>query len=169
MNFITGTRGGKLEEIAEAAKAGLIPDPTMTADLFDEPDIQRMNRSILGPIHRIKKCMSGLRRLSTNYMDVAPDAYMNKPLAKLMALGEHEEAVARGAPDEVVQRFEQFLADLKNLEDAAAAQGAPSLSGAQANTTVAQPNAMTMQGGAPMGAPPMGPGPQAPPMAAGVS
>lgn len=161
INFIGGTRGGKLEDVAEASKAGLIPDPTMTADLFEEPDIQRMNRSILGPIHRIKACMSGLRRLSTNYMDVAPDAYMNLSLAKLMCKGEREEAVAKKAPDAVIERYERFLTDIKQLEDQASAS--PSLAGAQSNTTVAQPNAMTLQAGGGIPPAPMPPGPGAPP------
>lgn len=171
INFISGTRGGKLEEIAEAAKAGLIPDPTMTAALMDEPDIQRMNRATLGPYHRIERCLEGLANPKVDYMTIAPDDYMNLPLAKLMAKGEHEQAVADEADDETIERFERFLADIKAKEDAAAASGmgSPSLQGAQSNTTIAQGNAATLQPGGggppalPPGMPPTGPGPAMPP------
>lgn len=170
VNFISGTRGGKLEDIAEAGKAGLIPDPTMTAALFEEPDIARMNRPILGPFHRIEKCMDGLAELDVDYADIAPDNEMNLPLAKLMAIGELEEAKAEGAEPAVIQRFMNFLSDLKSIEDSlAATQGAPSLAGAQQNTTVAQPNAQTLQAGmAPPPAGPPGASPMPPPMPQGM-
>lgn len=162
INFIGGTRGGRFEEAAELAKAGLIPDPTMTASLFSEPDIQRMNRPILGPVNRIKMCLSGLAKPKVDYMTIAPDSTMNLPLAKLMAKGELEQAKADSAPDEVIARFEMFLSDIKTAEDNAA-QGAgmsPSLAGAQSNTTIDQGNAATLQAGMGGGAvpPPMPPG-----------
>ena len=139
----------------------------MTASLVDNPDIQAMNRPILGPMNRIKSCISGLKKPESKvpYMDIAPDEAMNKPLAKLMVLGELEQAKADKAPDWIIQRMVNFLADIKNLEDAATA-GAPSLSGAQSNTTIAQPGAADLLGaggpppGAPMPMPPgQGPGP----------
>lgn len=162
INFISGTRGGKLEEAAEAAKAGLIPDPTMTAALFDEPDIARMNRPILGPFHRIEACMEGLADVDVDYMTIAPDESMNLPLAKLMAKGELEQAKADNAEDEIIARFIRFLDDIKGAE-AKAAQGAgmsPSLAGAQSNTMIDQGNAATLQAGMappmPQGMPPQG-------------
>lgn len=151
VNFITGTRGGKLEEIAEAAKAGLIPDPSMTASLMNEPDIRAMNRPILGPIDRIKKCISGLRKKSVDYMDVAPDDSMNLALAKMMVGGELEYAKAKDAPDWIIERLNRFLDDVKDKETKAA-EGMPSLPGAQDKSTIAQPNAQTLMAG---GAPPM--------------
>lgn len=145
INFITGTRGGRLEEAAEAAKAGLIPDPSMTADLFDEPDIQRMNRSTLGPIHRIQACIEGLTDLDVPYMNVAPDDTMNLDLAKLMVLGELEELKADAMlhedaeADAIMSRFDSFLSDLKAKKSAIG-----SLPGAMPNTQVAQPGAGAM-------------------------
>lgn len=166
-NFIVGTRGGKLNEVNEAAKAGLIPDPSLTAALFDEPDIARANRGILGPVHRIERCLSDLADPSVKYIECAPDPEMNLALGKLLALGELEEAKANRASDEICQRFRDFIADCKRLDDIAK-QGAPSLAGAQQNNVVAQGNAATLMGaggppppgqaspGQPMPAPPMG-------------
>ena len=164
VNFIGGTRGGRFEEAAELAKAGLIPDPTMTASLFQEPDIQAMNRPILGPINRIKMCLSGLAKPSVEYMTIAPDSAMNLPLAKLLAKGELEQAKADKAPDEVIERFSMFLSDIKAQEDNAAkgAGMSPSLAGAQASTTIDQGNAATLQGMG-GGAPPMPPAGGMPP------
>ena len=168
INFIGGTRGGRFEEAAELGKAGLIPDPTMTASLFQEPDIQAMNRPILGPINRIKACLSALGKPGCDYMKYAPDSAMNLPLAKLMAKGELEQAKADDAPDEVIEQLNMFLGDIKAKEDEAAkgAGMSPSLAGAQASTTVDQGNAMTLQQGMGGGAPPMPPGmpPQGAPM-----
>jgi hypothetical protein len=162
-NFITGTRGGKLNEVNEAAKAGLIPDPSLTAALFDEPDIARANRGIIGPVRRIEQCLSDLANLKIPYIECAPDPEMNLPLADLMCLGELEQAKADGAEDEIVQRFRDFREDVKRLRDTAA-KGAPSLQGAQANNIVAQGNAADLMGGA--ASPPMAPpgvsGPGAP-------
>lgn len=164
-NFITGQRGGKLNEVNEAAKAGLIPDPSLTAALFEEPDIARANRGILGPVHRIERCLSDLAKLKVPYVECAPDPEMNLPLAKLLALGELEEAKAHRASDAVTQRFRDFIADCKRLDDLAK-QGAPSLAGAQQNNVVAQQNAAGLLGGggppAPAGPPNGAPGPMPP-------
>jgi hypothetical protein len=167
-NFITGARGGKLNEINEAAKAGLIPDPSLTAAMFDEPDIARANRGILGPVHRIEQCLSDLSDPRVPYIECAPDPEMNLKLGKLLALGELEEAKSKRASEEICQRFRDFLADCKRLEDLAA-PSTPSLAGAQSNTTVAQSNAGDLLGGG--GPPPMGPGgpmPGGPPMSPGA-
>lgn len=152
-NFITGQRGGKLAEVNEAAKAGLIPDPSLTAALFDEPDIARANRGILGPVRRIEQCLSDLANPKIPYIECAPDPEMNRGLARLLAVGELEQAKADKADEEICQRFRDFIADCKRLDDVAAqATQAPSLAGAQANNIVAQQNAGDLMGsgGAPM-------------------
>jgi hypothetical protein len=159
-NFIIGERGGKLEQVNQAAKAGLIPDPSMTAELFDEPDLARFNRSNLGPVRRIQECMSGLADPRVPYIDVAPDPEMNLALADLIARGELEFAKAEKAGDEIVQRFRDFRNDVQRLQQlaTAGANASPSLPGAQANNIIAQPNAASLLPGGPPAAP-AGPGP----------
>jgi hypothetical protein len=163
-NYLSGTRAGKLEEAAEAAKAGLIPDPSMTAALFDEPDLVRMNRPILGPLHQIEWQLEGLVDTKREYIDLAPDNYQNLALAHLMANGELGECIADGATEDeegqiALERLRQYIGDCERLINMKnAASQAPSLQGAQANTTIAQANAATLQPG--MGAPPApAPGP----------
>jgi hypothetical protein len=165
-NFITGTRGGKLNEVNEAAKAGLIPDPSLTAAMFDEPDIARANRGILGPVHRIEQCLSDLSDPKVPIIECMPDPEMNLALGKLLALGELEEAKSKKAGEVICQRFRDFIAECKRLDDIAK-QGAPSLAGAQQNNIVAQGNAAGLLGAG--GPPPPGgaPPPGAPPPGAG--
>ena len=116
-NYLASSREGRLEDAAELSKAGLIPDPSMTAALFSEPDMVRMNRPILGPIHRIEQCMSDLPKLDVPYIDIAPDQYMNLELAALICKGELEEARSKKAKPEIVDRFMSFLSDVKAQKD----------------------------------------------------
>lgn len=161
-NFITGTRGGKLSEINEAAKAGLIPDPSLTAALFNEPDLARANRGIIGPVRRIEQCLSDLVKLDVPYIECAPDPEMNLALADLLARGELEQAKADKANEKIIQRLRDFRADIERLKKNATPS--PSLPGAQANNVVAQPNAGDLlQGGAPPAAPGGPPMPMPPP------
>lgn len=162
INFIPDSRAGKLSAVAELSKAGLIPDPTMTADLFDEPDIARANRSILGPKHRLDEIMEGLVELSTPMIELLPDEYDNLALGILMAKGELKDAQAHKAPDEVIDRYHQWIEAAYALD--AKAKSAPSLAGMMPTSMGPEANAMTLQGmgGAPGAAPPM-PTPGMPP------
>lgn len=169
INFLPDSRAGKLSFVAEMSKAGLIPDPTMTADLFDEPDVARMNRTTLGPKHNIDRVLEGLADPAVPTMDLAPDETWNLALAVLMAKGERNEAQADGADGEILERYDWFLQECARLLKIASTGEAASLQGAQAANQVAQANAagalptdgmpMPAQGGAPadmamMGAPP---------------
>lgn len=168
-NFIVGTRGSKLSQVNEAAKAGLIPDPSLTAELFDEPDIASANRGILGPVRRIKRCLSDLANLKIPYIDCQPDPEMNLPLGLLLAKGELENAKAHKASDAICQRFRDFVSDVLSLQQQAQGPATPSLAGAQQNNVVAQQNAAGLMGGGggamPPGQAPM-PAAAAPPMGA---
>ena len=157
INFVPETRGGKLEAAAELSKNGLIPDPTMTAALFDEPDMARMNRPILGPIRNIERMIDDLIETKKPIEDCLPTPYTNPALFVLMAKGEIEFAQAERAPDEVIQRLDRAIKYVKDLADAAAAS--PSLPGMQSAQMGPSPNAATLQPG--MGGPP--PAPAGPP------
>ena len=160
-NFLVGTRGDRIAQVNELAKAGLIPDPSLTASMIDEPDIARANRGVIGPVRRIEQCMSDLSDLSVPYEECQPDPEMNLALADLMAKGELEQAKADKADDRIVQRFRDFRNDIIRLKTNATP--AASLPGAQANNIVAQPNAGDLNPlGGPPGMPPAGP-PGAPP------
>jgi hypothetical protein len=154
-NYLVGTRGSKIDQLQEAAKAGLVPDPSLVASGIEEPDLARMNRGIIGPVNRIEDCLSGLADLKVPYIEIAPDPEMNISLAKLLCLGELNQAKADRAKPEIIQRFRDFMDDCKRIEKLQA-QGAPSLQGAQANNVVAQANAGDLLGAG-------GPSPGGPP------
>jgi hypothetical protein len=154
-NFIPGTRGGRLEYIESLGKNGLIPDPSMIANAFDEPDLQRMNRSVLGPLHNLERIMEGLADSKVPMYDLMPDSTMNLALGLLMAKGELNEAQACGATDDELQRYRDWMELLKREMDmASAGANSPSLPGAQSVQTTMQPNAMTLQPGLGAGGPP---------------
>lgn len=154
INFIPDSRAGKLSAVAELSKAGLIPDPTMTADLFDEPDIARANRSILGPKHRLDEIMEGLAEPKVPMIDLLPDEYDNLALGILMAKGELKDAQAHKAPDEIIDRYHQWIEAAYQLDKQAKA--APSLAGMMPTSMGPEANAATLQG---MGGAPGAPAP----------
>jgi len=156
-NFIPGTRAGRLEYIEALGKNGLIPDPSMIADGFDEPDLQRMNRTTLGPLHNIQRIADGLADPRVPMFDLQPHANMNLPLAKLVINGELNEAEACGASDEELQRYRDWLEYLRELMTSATS-GSPSLPGSMPDNMGPQPNATTLQPGLPMPGGPPGPG-----------
>ncbi len=159
INFLPDSRAGKLSFVAEMSKAGLIPDPTMTADLFDEPDIARMNRATLGPKHNIDRALEGLASEEVPMLELMPDPSWNLELAVLMAKGERNEAQAEEAPPEVIDRYDGFINQCERLIKLARS-GAVSLPGMQSTAMGAAPNAATLQPG--LAGPPM-PVPGAPP------
>lgn len=154
VNFLPESRAGKLSFVAELAKAGLIPDPTMTAALFDEPDIARANRTNLGPYHNIERCMEGLADLSVPMLDVVPDEYMNLKLGVLVAKGELNDAAAMGAPEDVLDRYRQWIDLAKELiptpDAAPSLQGMPSSPNMPAPSTAAGLQPDLGAGGPPM-------------------
>lgn len=152
INFIPDSRGGKLAFVSEMSKAGLIPDPTMTADLFDEPDVARMNRSTLGPKHNIDRALEGLANPAEDIAELTPDPTWNLELAVLMAKGERNDAQANKAPPEVLDRYDAFLGQCERLIKLKN-QGSVSLPGMQATNMGSAPNAATLQPG--LAGPPM--------------
>lgn len=163
INFIPDSRAGKLSAVAELSKAGLIPDPTMTADLFDEPDLARANRSILGPKHRLDEIMEGLADPTVRMIDLLPDDYDNLALGVLMAKGELKDAQAHGAPDEVIDRYHEWIEAAYALQRKSR-EASASLAGMQSTNMGPAMNAAGLQGmSPPSGAAPTMPMTGAPP------
>lgn len=168
VNFLADSRGGKLSQVNELGKAGLIPDPSMQADLFDEPDISRANRTILGPKHCLDAIMSGLADPSVPMIDLQPDRYMNLPLGILMAKGELNEAMSdmmgkADQPEEILERYREWIESAKGVlkgtagvDSAVGPQGMMAANmGAQQSAASLQPGLMPAPGAPPgMGAPP---------------
>jgi hypothetical protein len=176
INYLADSREGRLDQVSELGKNGLIPDPSIQADLFDEPDIQAANRIILGPKHKLDMIMEGLADPEVPLYELQPDQYTNLALGVLMAKGELNEAEAsrkfgRDDPDleTVCERFREWIELAKNqIKISKAGDMSASPPGMMADNMGAAPNAMDLQPGLMPGAAPMpapGPaGPMPPPM-----
>jgi hypothetical protein len=156
VNFLTDSRSGKLDQVNDLAKAGLLNDPMQTAALFDEPDLVRANRHLLGPYRLLERIMEDLANVDADLEPLTPTPYLLAfaPLAKSMALGElcNVEAEAKNDNDDkVADRFRWFLDMLKAAGDAATAQATAA---PPPGALGADPNAPPMPG--PPGAPPPG-------------
>lgn len=158
VNFLPDSRGGKLATVEEARKAGLLgSDPMQTAALFDEPDLQRANRHLLGPYRMLEKWCDDLASDDVELAELVPTplilAYL--PLAKSMCQGELANAIADNATDEEQSRFRWAL---KMLEASANGVGGPAMGampapgpGAQQPPMPGAPMPMNPMMGDPMG------------------
>lgn len=174
VNYLSDSRAGRLSQVAELGKNGLIPDPSIQADLFDEPDIRRANRTILGPKHKLDMIMQYLADPTVPMVELQPDQYTNLALGVLMAKGELNEAEASRNPkkpdeklEQVLERYREWIELAKDqIKKSKAGDAAPSLPGMMANNMGAAPNAATLQPGLMGGPAPMAPppGPGAPPL-----
>lgn len=163
VNYLADAREGRLAQVGELGKNGLIPDPAIQADLFDEPDIQAANRIILGPKHKLDMIMEGLAEPDVPMFELQPDQYTNLALGVLMAKGELNEAEASRRFDRedadlelVCDRFRQWIEMAKDqLARSKPSDQAVSPAGMMAANMGPAQSAMSLQPG--LGAPPPAP------------
>jgi len=158
-NFIPETRGGRLDVLGDLTKIpGFMSNPLQIAALFEEPDIARANRHLLGPMRLLEHTMEMLADEEVPESVCVPTPYMlTVPgLAKQMAIGELGNATAEDAPEEVLSRYRWFLRMLESLESIPAQppQGAP---GPPGGPPPGPPGALPPPGGPPPMMAPIGP------------
>lgn len=165
INFIAGTRAGKLQAIEALAGAGLITDRLDAIESFDEPDMQRMYKKLLGPRHAVARLVEDLADESVDLFSLAPDSFFPIAMGREAVLSELEDAWANRVVDPILERHRQWLLMANTAEqrivEGTTPPSAPALPAAAAVPELGP-------GMAPgMGAPPGGPipGPVAPPMA----
>lgn len=174
VNYLSDNRAGRLAQVAELGQNGLIPDPSIQADLFNEPDIRRANRTILGPKHKLDMIMQYLADPEVPLFELQPDQYTNLSLGVLMAKGELNEAESMRNPKKpdaklelVLERYRQWIEMAKDqIKKSKGGDMAISPPGMMANNMGAAPNAATLQPGLMGGPDPMAPppGPAMPPL-----
>lgn len=127
INFLPDTRAGKLDALGDLGKIpGLLTNPMQTASLFDEPDLQRSFRHLLGPYRMLEKVMEMLGDESVSITECVPTPQMDPKLAQEMALGELGNAYSEGASDALIGRYRWFLSMLEGLQKMAVPPSAPS-------------------------------------------
>lgn len=154
INFLPDARSGKLDAVADMAKIPGLLDPMQLASLFDEPDIARANRHLLGPMRRMEKLVEKLCNLDVPQESCTPTPYMLQPpgFAKKFVEDEMAGADAEMGDDltereeMVLGRFRWFLTMLEGVTNLG-------------NGQVASPI-----GAGPPGAMPPSPGAAGPPM-----
>jgi hypothetical protein len=167
VNFLPDTRAGKLSAVGQLAQAGIIPQ-WLAAALFDEPDLERANRITLSAFWNAERKMEDLAD-ETKEMPVPSPAYNDIDLEITMCKAYTNHAEAEHAPDEIQDRYRQYLSLLGDAKQQQQAALAPPMPPGQMNGPAALPGAQPMlPQGAPMpgsGEPPP-PMPQKPPIAA---
>lgn len=155
VNYLADARGGRLAQVGELKANGLIPNPAIQADLFNEPDLQRANRTLLGPKHKLDRMMSDLANPKIAMIDIAPDQFTNLDLGIEMALGELNEAESqRNTPDIILDRFREWIGLARDQKKLRAESAPPALTPIDSTMTAAQPPAPLL--GSPAALPPMG-------------
>lgn len=126
VNFLPDARSGKLAGVKEMTEAGLLQNPMQSAALFEEPDIARANRYLLGPYKRIEKWLEDLANVDVPLEECTPDPFLaaRADMAKEMCLGEMDMAIAEEADEEVLGRYRWALQMLKAAVDELAQQEA---------------------------------------------
>lgn len=164
ISFLTDSRSGKLNQLQDMAKIpGLLNNPLITASLFEEPDIARANRHLLGPMRALEKVAEKLGDPSVPLEECVPTPYMMSPpgLALEVIKGEHDNAYSEGASDEELGRYRWFLQLLEGEEKRLAPPAMPAdpMAGGPMPPGPMDP----MAGAPPMPGPPV-PGPQMSPL-----
>lgn len=115
VNFLPDSRAGKLETATEMAQAGVITDPTMIAELFDEPDIAAANRTLLGPRHAARHILDIIADEERDLSEGYPDPHMDLEAIKKTLVAEYNEAWSKEAPDEILARYRDVIGYTENL------------------------------------------------------
>lgn len=136
-NFLPGTRAGKLSFVGELAQAGLISGKEQLLALFDEPDMARANRHLLGAIRNVERVIEVICDPKQPLSRAMPEPHMNLELAKAMIEGEYNNAQAENLDDEpkgleVAERFRIVLDAIVEMLTQAQATAAPPMDPAAA-------------------------------------
>lgn len=159
-NFLPDTRAGRFAAVEAAGAAGLVSDPMDMLDLMDEPDLQRLNRRLLGPRRAIARVMEELIDPSIDLYTLTPDSFFPLEAGIAEARAELDDAWAAKAPENVLQRFRDWIRLAEHERDnQPAAPGPASLGG----PGMAPPDAM-LPGAPPPAAGLVPPGAAMPPM-----
>lgn len=114
VNFIPDTRAGKLSTVQELTAAGIIPQ-WLAASLYDEPDLQKANRINLGAYKNLERIMDQLMKKKIQYQDLMPEPYHDLKLGEVMALAYYNHVQMEGAPDDILDRYRDWIEDCRKL------------------------------------------------------
>jgi hypothetical protein len=106
IGFIPDTRAGKIAVVEQLAKAGVIPQ-WLVPMLFDEPDLQEMNRILLAPI---KNCLRKMDVISDEDEPLPqPEQYNDLDVELKIATAYYNWIQCEKAPPAVEERYRQYV------------------------------------------------------------
>jgi len=107
-NFVPDSRGGRLSTVGELGKAGLEGDQTKLLSEFDEPDLQKYFRDKLAPYNA---CCAVLEQVGNVEEDMPYVDPQFAPYDQLLheCKNEYMDAKSRNAPEDVLQRYRDYL------------------------------------------------------------
>ena len=124
-SFLPDTRAGKVKAIEELTKIGVIAQEWIPA-LIDAPDIERFNRVKNAPFEAVERHMELLMDVDEEMPN--PDAFLPHQQAQDMGKAYLLRCEAEGAPEEVLQRFRDYIslveANVTRMEEGMAEQQA---------------------------------------------
>jgi hypothetical protein len=106
VSFVPDTRAGKLSAAQELVQAGIIPQ-WLAASLFDEPDLAQANMLNLSAYWNQEKNMETLGDPDAEM--VLPEPEHDLDIALKMSVAFYNHSQAEGAPDEVQERYRQYI------------------------------------------------------------
>lgn len=105
IGFIPDTRAGKIAIVEQLAKAGVIPQ-WLVPMLFDEPDLQEMNKILLAPI---KNCLRKMDECSDEDLPLPmPEQYNDLDVELKIATAYYNWIQCEKAPEGVQERYRQY-------------------------------------------------------------
>jgi hypothetical protein len=162
VNYIPDTRAGKFATIQELTQGGIIPQWLAPA-LYDEPDLERAQLINCAAYYNLERIMEGLGDESVPFEDLQPEPYHDLKLAEKMGLAYFNHAQAEGAPDEIVDRYRQFVDAVLDAQKKMAEAKRPPAPPMDPNAMMPPGDPTSGMGGAPpMAPPPMGGAPMEP-------
>lgn len=145
--YLPDTRHGKLSASNELAQGGVI-DQHQVAALMDEPDIQREVWIKAAPYLQARRVAEALGDADISMERLTPDVHWDLPLCLSVAKAYYQRAQnleddeQNGAPEEVLDRYRQFMTMCQAEIDKNKPAPAPAVDPAMAGAPPMDPNAM---------------------------
>ena len=112
-SFLPDTRAGKLQLSEKLAEMGIIQGAEIGNLLGGHPDIDRAMRRRNAPLNAILHHVELLQDEDAELP--TPDSHMDLQLAMETMAAEYNDAIAEDAPEEVLERFDEYMQLLEDL------------------------------------------------------
>lgn len=122
-SFLPDTRAGKLQLSEKLAEMGIIQGAEIGNLLGGHPDVDKVMRRRNAPLNAVLHHVELLKDEDENLP--TPDSHMNLELAMEVMAAEYNDAIAEGAPEEVLERFDEYMQMLEDMAAKTAPAQAP--------------------------------------------